>query len=229
MQRLLIFIYTIIYRLFVLPFKTGLAVRNPSFFLSSLSIQSNNKVEVNHGSIFNSTVSVAGKCNDINISTSVYRSKIKIFGNDNKVVLKCKYLNFAELVVRGNNCIVEIEEGATLGSGTIVCMGNHTSINIGKDTMMADNIDIWNTDSHPIFDDKNNLLNPSSSISIGDKVWLGKGVKVLKGVTIGDGAVVGMNSLVTKNIESNSLNAGMPSRQIKKDIHWKREFISNFE
>jgi acetyltransferase-like isoleucine patch superfamily enzyme len=90
--------------------------------------------------------------------------------------------------------------------------------------MFAENIDLWATDSHPIFNIDNKLINPSKPISIGDFVWIVSKCTILKGVTIGNGSIIGMSSTVTKNIESSTLNVGNPIRCIKTDIRWKREF-----
>lgn len=52
------------------------------------------------------------------------------------------------------------------------------------------------------------------AIEIGDDVWLGVNVVVLTGVNIGEGAVVGAGAVVTKNIPSNEVWAGIPARKI---------------
>lgn len=52
-------------------------------------------------------------------------------------------------------------------------------------------------------------------IKIGKDVWLACGVKVLKGVTIGDGAIIGAGSVVTKDIPSFAIAAGVPAKVIK--------------
>ena len=229
MHNLLLIIYTLFYRSYSLFFHRKLVISSAKFLNTRVHGSSNNKILLSNGTYDQSSITASGANNIIELSTSIYKSKIKIFGNNNKLIIHAKYVNFAELVIRGNNCTVEIGVGTTLGSGVIVCMGNHKSIIIGHDVMLADNIDIWNSDTHPIFDANDKLINPSSSISIGNNVWLGKGVRVLKGVVIGDGAVVGMGSIVTKSVEPNTLNAGIPSCTIKSDIHYKREFITNYE
>lgn len=43
----------------------------------------------------------------------------------------------------------------------------------------------------------------------------GAGAIVLPGVTIGDNAVVGAGSVVTKNVEANTVVAGDPAKPIK--------------
>lgn len=53
-------------------------------------------------------------------------------------------------------------------------------------------------------------------VIIEDDVWLGYGVIVLPGITIGKGAVVAAGSVVTKNIEPFTINAGVPAKFIKK-------------
>lgn len=55
----------------------------------------------------------------------------------------------------------------------------------------------------------------SQGICIEKDVWLGAHVGVKDGVTIGAHAVVGMNSMVTKNIDSQHVVAGNPARFIR--------------
>ena len=52
-------------------------------------------------------------------------------------------------------------------------------------------------------------------VSIGDNVWIGSRVIILPGVSIGEGAVIGAGSVVTKNIEPYTVNAGVPCGFIK--------------
>lgn len=55
-------------------------------------------------------------------------------------------------------------------------------------------------------------------IIIGSGVWLGANVTVLPGVTIGNNVTVGAGSIVTKDIPSNAIAAGNPSKVIR-EIH----------
>ncbi len=57
-----------------------------------------------------------------------------------------------------------------------------------------------------------------ASITLEDDVWIGAGVIVLPGVTIQKGAVVGAGSVVTESVESYSVVAGIPAREIKKRV-----------
>lgn len=47
-------------------------------------------------------------------------------------------------------------------------------------------------------------------------MFIGEGVRVLKGVTISAGSVVGSGSLVVKDVEPDTLVAGVPARVIRK-------------
>lgn len=229
MRNILIIINTILYRCWTFFVNRELSISNAKFLFTRIKGCAHNKLALSNGQFCYNTITIEGENNELELSTSISKSKIKVFGSNNKLIIHGKYINSTDFIIRGDNCTVEIGEGTTIWSGMIVCMGNHASITIGNDVMLSDNIDIWNSDTHPIFDSNDNLINPSSSITIGNNVWLGKGVKVLKGVMIGDGAVVGMGSMVTKNIAPNTLNVGVPTRSIKSGICWKRDFITNYE
>lgn len=52
-------------------------------------------------------------------------------------------------------------------------------------------------------------------VHIGKNAWIGAGATILPGVTIGDNAVVGAASVVTKDVEPDTIVAGNPARFIK--------------
>lgn len=53
-------------------------------------------------------------------------------------------------------------------------------------------------------------------IKIGRNVWIGDKVSVFGGVTIGDNVIIGAGSIVTHDIPSNSIVAGVPARIVKE-------------
>ena len=96
-------------------------------------------------------------------------------------------------------------------------MGIDNSLTIGERCMIADSVDIRATDSHLIMDkNTGTLLNPSTSVTVGNHVWIGKGASILKGVKVGDDSVVGMKYIVTYDIEPSSLYAGIPAKKNKR-------------
>ena len=54
--------------------------------------------------------------------------------------------------------------------------------------------------------------------TIGNHVFIGTGAKILGPVTVGDGAVIGANSVVTRDVPSRSVVAGMPAKVIHENI-----------
>jgi acetyltransferase-like isoleucine patch superfamily enzyme len=52
-------------------------------------------------------------------------------------------------------------------------------------------------------------------IMIGCNVWIGARVTVLKGVRIGDGSIIGAGSVVTRDVPSHAIVAGVPARFVR--------------
>jgi maltose O-acetyltransferase len=46
--------------------------------------------------------------------------------------------------------------------------------------------------------------------------WVGSGVIILKGVRIGQNAVVGAGSVVTRDVEANTVAAGNPAKTVRR-------------
>ena len=60
-----------------------------------------------------------------------------------------------------------------------------------------------------------NVNNPDETINIGDNVVLFSGVTIVGDITIGNNSLIGANSVLLKNVESNSTYAGIPAKKIK--------------
>jgi acetyltransferase-like isoleucine patch superfamily enzyme len=102
-----------------------------------------------------------------------------------------------------------------LGRGTIIAAKN--LITIGDYTQFGPNCQI-NDQSHGI--SKSDLLVNQKAVlgevHIGKDCWFGSGVRVLPDVRIGDGAIIGAGSVVTKDIPSYEIWAGVPAHFLKK-------------
>ncbi len=229
MKKMIIHLYTLSFKLFLFfKYQKQIDIRHSLFWNCKMVIAKTNSLNACNGYLSKSELKVYGKNNRIKYGGGeIFNSQILIEGDDNLLILEngTKMYN-TNLKIIADRCIVRIGENSTIGSSVIVCMGNRNSISIGKNCMLADNVEIWNTDSHPIFvTDNRTILNSSKPITIGDHVWIGKSVTILKGVTIGDGAVIGMRSLVTKDIPSGTLNVGSPAKVVKEGICWDRNYI----
>ena len=56
----------------------------------------------------------------------------------------------------------------------------------------------------------------TSPVTIKDDVWIGANAVILPGVTIGSHCVIAAGAVVTKDVSSYSLVAGVPAKEIKK-------------
>lgn len=56
----------------------------------------------------------------------------------------------------------------------------------------------------------------AKGVTIGNDCWLGANVTVCPGVTIGDGVVIGAGSVVTHDIPSHTVAAGVPCRVLRE-------------
>jgi len=120
----------------------------------------------------------------------------------------------------GDNNSVHIGEGGHMFNCFLGAHGGR-SIRIGTGCMFANPTDIRTTDHHPILDATGARLNPDRDVVIGDRVWLARDVTLLKGSKIGSDVVIGVGSIVTGEIPSNCVAAGIPARVVREGITWK--------
>ena len=117
-------------------------------------------------------------------------------------------------------CRVTVNSGAKLSLGTGYMNYNSvidcsTSISIGRNVKISENVSIRDSDNHIIVGSKKASEAP---IVIEDNVWIGINVTILKGVTIGEGSIVAAGAVVTKDIPPHSLVAGIPAKVIKQYV-----------
>ena len=121
-----------------------------------------------------------------------------------------------------NGGVLDIGSRTSVGPFTII--GAMRKVTIGNNCMIAEYVSIRDHD-HSYFDsdfpirDQGWIISP---IGIGNNVWIGAKVTILKGCIIGDNVIIGANSVVTKDIPSNSIAVGSParvSRALYPEIH----------
>ncbi|WP_096028724.1 acyltransferase [Campylobacter lanienae] len=101
------------------------------------------------------------------------------------------------------------------------------NIIFGRDCMFSWGIWLSTCDHHLIMDSQtNDRINFSKSIYIGDHVWCGQETAILKGIFVASGAVIGAKSVVSKNCYSNTVNAGNPIIELKRDLFWLRDDLT---
>jgi acetyltransferase-like isoleucine patch superfamily enzyme len=147
-------------------------------------------------------------------------------------------------VARGMAPVIELREGATLridggvrlGDGAKLLVGPRACVTIGDDThfdgdsrvisavavsigsgcAIAWDVLIMDTDFHRV----DGRPSGDAAVSIGDRVWIGAGAKILKGVSVGDGAIVAAGAIVTRDVPAGALVAGNPARVIREGASW---------
>lgn len=175
------------------------------------------------------SISVEGDDNEIFIGPHVYveRLRIVVIGSHHKVCIdEGAYMvgdNYLRVV--GDYDEIRIGKRSSVNNGRLICAYSHKSIVIGDDTLLAYNITILTADSHSLLDDAGKRINPDASVNIGNHVWIGEGSMLLKGVSVGDDSMIGARSVVTRDVPSASMAAGVPAKVIKTQIHWDKKRI----
>ena len=114
--------------------------------------------------------------------------------------------------VKGN---IKIGKGVKMSFAVSSCcyIQGINGIEIGDNTIFASGVKIISA-NHDL---KNlNISVPDRPIIIGKNVWLGVNAIVLPGIHIGDNAVIAAGAVVTRDVESNTIVAGVPAKFIKR-------------
>jgi acetyltransferase-like isoleucine patch superfamily enzyme len=185
--------------------KKGKKTRLICFKKSNFQLAKSSKI------ILNGTLAFS----DNNINGSIRQSNLRM---DNNSLLKIEK-NFS--VYYGADIILFKNAELKLGSGFFnsnVKIRCHKKIEIGENVAISHDVTIMDSDAHEGLWVGYEKTKP---IKIGNHVWIGTRAIILKGVTIGDNAIIAAGSVVTKNVPSNTIVAGIPAKVIKTNINWK--------
>jgi len=101
----------------------------------------------------------------------------------------------------GDNTIIDVADDVTIGD----------TVAIGPNCVIYSHDHGYESDAAAAW--KGALI--TRPVIIEDNAWVGSGVTILPGVTIGERAVVAAGSVVTKDVEANSVYGGIPALKIK--------------
>lgn len=191
---------------------------------------SENKI-IGNFKLNNSKITFRGKNNllvfddNINIDNATFS-----FNGDNSLVYVRSNLN--------NDFILDIFHNSTVFIGKDLSMGNSIVFNVqeGQNLIIGDDCEIghktiiYATDYYPIYNTKDKKrINFSSSVIIGDHVWIGRFVIISKGNQIGSGSILTDRTFLPSNQKnkSNVLITGNPGRVIEKDVFFTKDYVGN--
>lgn len=104
---------------------------------------------------------------------------------------------------------VTIGKRVTIMNGCLMMSAG--GITIDDDVLIAANVQLI-SNNHDL---KDRMVITCKSVHICRRVWIGAGATILPGVTIGENSVVGAGSVVTHDVEPNTIVAGNPARVIR--------------
>jgi maltose O-acetyltransferase len=116
------------------------------------------------------------------------------------VTVTGKGLSIGNDVFVNRDCLIEAEGAVDIGDGASVAMGVKlltVTHEIGPASKRAGEMRV-------------------ESIEIGRGAWIGAGVVILPGVRVGSGAVIAAGAVVNRDVESDSLVAGVPARLVRR-------------
>jgi acetyltransferase-like isoleucine patch superfamily enzyme len=140
------------------------------------------------------------------------------------VVLKTIALSVGDNVFIGEMVYILNPEKLVIGDNVSIhsmsyleCIGG---VEIGNDVSIAHSVTIMSVNHNfksievPIKDQGISC----KGVKINDDVWIGAKVTILDGIVIQKGSVIAANAVVTKDIEQNSIYAGVPAVKIKDRV-----------
>lgn len=124
---------------------------------------------------------------------------------------------------------INIERGAKFGNGSNIGISDNSGLGIncsiygpvviGQNVMMGPNTIILRTNhnfARPDIPMGHQGIDPVSTLTIGDDVWIGINVIILPSChQIGKSAIVGAGSVVTKDVPEYAIMGGNPAKKIR--------------
>jgi acetyltransferase-like isoleucine patch superfamily enzyme len=141
---------------------------------------------------------------------SLTNSTLEIFGN---VSL------YPGMIIHGTDAVITIKNNTIVNGGSQIIARKR--VEIGEDCLLAYGVMIRDNDGHTLFAVESGEKNEFKEVVIGNHCWFGQRAMVLKGVTIEDNAVIAAGAVVSNNVKSGSVVAGVPAKVIKENVSWQ--------
>lgn len=119
-------------------------------------------------------------------------------------------------VTIGKNCRITGKHISFGGEPFLVKIGDNVTITRGVRFLTHDG-------GVGLFRNEHPGINVFGKIIVGNNVFIGEDSLIMYDVTIGDNVIIGARSVVTKNVSSNNVVAGIPARVIKTIDEYKKK------
>jgi acetyltransferase-like isoleucine patch superfamily enzyme len=122
----------------------------------------------------------------------------------------------------GHGCKIRVHEGeCSIGAKTVLgqecTISTFQHVSIGRECILADRVMLIDFD-HGVVEVERPIRVQGiykRDVRVGHNVWVGYGACFLRGTTVGDNCVVGTNSVVTRDVPSDAVVAGVPARVLR--------------
>lgn len=118
---------------------------------------------------------------------------------------------------------IEIHPGAQLAEGFFIDHG--MGVVIGETAEVGNDVTLY----HGVTLGGTSLNKGKRHPTIGDRVVIGAGAKVLGDITIGDDSRIGANAVVVKSVPPNSVVVGVPGQNVRRSEPRKLAQIPDFD
>lgn len=173
--------------------------------------------------LVSSQIIINGSNNIIFFGKSIVleNSIIKIDGNNNIIYLSENSKEYFLNISIYNNSVFYSGKNNYFNGVLNIIISEGTSVIIGDGCLFSFGSWLRTADPHLIYDgNTGRRLNMSKNIYIGDHVWVGQYVFLGKGTMIGSGSILGANSVKSGKVYSNTICAGNPAKELKRNIFW---------
>lgn len=160
-------------------------------------------------------------------SARLLNLRFMIRGNNNRIVVgsHVRFNRAGELWIEDDGGEINIGQQTTIEDAHIAVTEPGSRIQIGRDCLLAYDIDIRTGDSHSIIDAQTGeRINYARDVIIGDHVWIAAHCSLLKGVRLEHDSIVATRSVVTKPFgQAGIVVGGSPARLLRETVTWQRE------
>jgi len=139
---------------------------------------------------------------------------------DRVLVLGDDVMLSINVMISCKNGCVDIGANTGLSAHTIIHATNDCPVSVGRDVIVGPQCYIAGGGNYHF--DRTDIpireqgIENDGGVAIEDDVWLGAKTTVLGGVTVGSGSITGAGAVVTRDVPSRSICAGVPARVVRE-------------